>query len=48
MNNRLIVVAHDEHDGLCEVDIINDDCLILAILELLNCSEEELSKNRLT
>lgn len=48
MNNRLIVVAHDEHDGLCEVDIINDDCLFLAILELLNCSEEELSKNRLT
>ena len=50
MNNRLIVVAHDEHDGLCEVDIINDDdeSAILEILELLNCSEESLSKNRLT
>lgn len=50
MNNRLIVVAHDEHDGLCEVDIINDDdeSTILEILELLNCSEESLSKNRLT
>ncbi|KJY59698.1 hypothetical protein [Lactobacillus apis] len=48
MNNRLFVVANHEHDGLCEVDIINDECLILAILELLNCSEERLSKNRLT
>lgn len=41
-------MANHEHDGLCEVDIINDECLILAILELLNCSEERLSKNRLT
>lgn len=45
MNNKISVVANDEYKGLYEVEITNDES---SISQLLNCSKESLSKNKLT
>lgn len=45
MNNKITVVANDEYKGLYEVEITNDES---SISQLLNCSKESLSKNKLT
>ena len=45
MNNKITVVANDEYKSLYEVEITNDES---SISQLLNCSKESLSKNKLT
>lgn len=45
MNNKITVVANDEYKGPYEVEITNDES---SISQLLNCSKESLSKNKLT
>ena len=45
MNNKISVVANDEYKGPYEVEITNDES---SISQLLNCSKESLSKNKLT
>lgn len=45
MNNKINVIALDEDKGLYEAEIKNDES---SISQLLNCSKESLSKNKLT